>query len=117
MLLVRNGTQVSFQLEHAQPRLLLLDVRLRGLNGLEFCKQVREQQQLSGEHLGIILLSAVADDEEILACQSAGADGFISKPFDLEDLLARIKTAMNNRNQVDFARVLEPAQLQGASAV
>jgi len=104
-----EGSQVIAQLHNTKIDLLLLDVRLPGLNGLEFCQKVRGQEQLSHTHQCIILLTALAAPDDIIACKSAGADDLITKPFDLEDLLSRIKQAISTCNEPKPSRVLEPA--------
>jgi CheY-like chemotaxis protein len=71
-------------LEHDLPDLLLLDIWMSGCNGREMCQLLKHQPQT--RTLPIILFSANRETEQI--AQEAGADAFIEKPFDLDDLLA-----------------------------
>ncbi|GCE16293.1 response regulator [Dictyobacter kobayashii] len=72
---------------HGYPDLLLLDIRLSGWNGQDVCRHLKSQEET--KKLPIILISANRETEHI-ACE-AGADDFLAKPFDLDDLLAKIE--------------------------
>ncbi|MDI1290532.1 MAG: response regulator, partial [bacterium] len=81
--------------ESAQPLLidhdlLLSDVMLPGIDGLDLARWVRRDEAL--RWTPVILLTARADRESIIAGLHAGADDFISKPFDPEELIARVGT-------------------------
>ena len=74
--------------ERKPPDLILLDMLLSGQDGREIARQVKGQPETS--HVPIIMLSAhPTAGRDALA---AGADGFLAKPFDLENLLARVAT-------------------------
>ena len=82
---VANGDDVLAQLAHSPVDLLLLDMRLPGIDGLMLCRIVRHSEQQIPGHLPIILVSALPTAiEEALA---AGADAFVAKPFDLDVLV------------------------------
>lgn len=68
------------------PDLLLLDIWMSGKNGREICQELRLNEET--RHLPIILISANKDTAQI--AREAGADGFISKPFDIDDLLEKV---------------------------
>ncbi len=70
------------------PRLALLDWMMPGLDGVEVCRRVRERHTSQPPYL--ILLTARQDTRSIVAGLQAGANDYISKPFDLEELRARI---------------------------
>lgn len=70
------------------PDLILLDMLLSGQRGTEIAGELKQQQET--QHIPILMLSAHPDAEQ--EARSAGADGFLSKPFDLEDLLATVAT-------------------------
>lgn len=71
-----------------KPDLLLLDIRLSGLNGRDACIKIKNDAY--GRNIPVILFSANKDTEQI--AQEAGADGFIAKPFQMNDLLVKIAT-------------------------
>jgi DNA-binding response OmpR family regulator len=76
------------------PDLLLLDIMLPKLNGYEICRQVREQE-LS---LPIIMLTAKGQEEEIVRGLELGADDYVTKPFSIRELLARVKALLRRRS-------------------
>jgi DNA-binding response OmpR family regulator len=76
------------------PDLLLLDIMLPKLNGYEICRQVREQK-LS---LPIIMLTAKGQEEEIVRGLELGADDYVTKPFSIRELLARVKALLRRRS-------------------
>ncbi len=79
----------------APPDLVLLDIRLKGMSGLEVCRRFRSTGALST--IPIILLSAVAGSEEWVAGLRLGASDYIIKPFQTEELLSRVSTHLSLR--------------------
>ena len=75
-----------------QPDLILLDVMLNGMNGYEVCQQIRENSSLS--HTKIIIVSAKAMTSDRLESYQIGADDYLAKPFDGEELIAKIRTLL-----------------------
>lgn len=73
------------------PRLVLLDWSMPGLSGLEVCQRVRASASLKSIY--IIVLTASAGRDNMLACLAAGADDFLEKPLDTALLKARIQVA------------------------
>src|SRR5215472_2368214 len=71
------------------PRLAILDWMMPGLDGLQVCRQVRERSD--GQYYYIILLTARDKSEEIVEGLYAGADDYISKPFNAEELKVRLR--------------------------
>jgi DNA-binding response OmpR family regulator len=78
-------TQRTF--EHGYPDVLLLDIWMSGWNGRDICRFLKSQE--ATKRLPIVLFSASRETEQI--AREAGADDFITKPFDLADLLATIE--------------------------
>jgi DNA-binding response OmpR family regulator len=72
---------------HGLPDLLLLDIWMSGWNGRDICISLKSHQ--ATKHLPIILVSANKDTKKVAS--EAGADDFIVKPFDLDDLLHKIE--------------------------
>lgn len=95
ILLIKNGYHVrtAFNgneldtLEHDLPDLLLLDIRMSGRNGQEICYQLKQKE--TTKNLPILLISANHDLAE--AAQASGANGYVSKPIDLQNLLSTIR--------------------------
>ncbi|HEY3246369.1 MAG TPA: response regulator transcription factor [Phycisphaerae bacterium] len=81
----------ALELAKAQrPDLMLLDIMLPKLDGLEVCKRMRE----SGFTLPILMLTAKSQEIDIVRGLEAGADDYVTKPFSVRELLARIKAAL-----------------------
>lgn len=75
---------------HAGVDLVLLDVMLPGLSGIEVCRRVRMESEIP-----IIMLTAKDDVTDKVAGLDMGADDYMTKPFAIEELLARIRVALN----------------------
>lgn len=89
----RNGAEAweSLQAEGA-PQIAILDVMMPSLSGIEVCRRVR--QMPSSISLYIILLTARTSTDDIVKGLAAGADDYITKPFDTQELRARIQVGM-----------------------
>jgi two-component system, cell cycle response regulator len=90
LLFAENGTQALRMAEQHRPDLVLLDVMMPGMNGFEVCRQLRAHAQLA--EVPILMLTALDDDQSRLQGLQAGADDFISKPYQVAELRTRIKT-------------------------
>lgn len=81
--------------------LIVLDVNLPLLNGLELCKQLREKDELTP----VLMLTALGMSDDIVAGLEAGADDYLPKPFRFNELYARIK-ALTRRRRVQMPQTL-----------
>ncbi len=68
--------------------LIILDLILPGINGLEFCQKLRNQIQI---HTPVLMLTALSTTDDIVTGLDAGADDYLGKPFKFKELLARIR--------------------------
>lgn len=89
-----------------KPDLMLVDLRMPGLNGVDFCKQLRQ----SGITTPIIALSAVNEELDKVLLLEVGADDYVVKPFGARELLARIRAVLRRcapgaGRQVQFGNV------------
>jgi DNA-binding response OmpR family regulator len=84
-------------------RLVLLDLMLPDVDGLSILDYIQEQHP---DQL-VIVMSAVADVHSKVRCLEAGACDYVTKPFDLPELVARVRLRLRERRQTDKARVLE----------
>ena len=84
-----NGTRAYERIMQGNFDLVLLDVMLPGMDGLTICKRVREVSSLP-----IIMLTAKEDVEDKVAGLDIGADDYMTKPFAIEELMARIRNAL-----------------------
>lgn len=89
VITAENGQQAVEQAERGRPSLVLLDVRIPVLNGVEACRRMREFLRAP-----ILMFTALGQDEDLVAGLEAGADDYILKPFAIPGLLARLKIAL-----------------------
>ena len=91
--------------------LLILDLGLPGMDGLEVCRQVRAR----GSELPVLMLTARADEVDFVVGLDAGADDYVGKPFRVAELMARVRALLRRSGGVDDAVIetggvrLEPA--------
>lgn len=88
VLTVPSGEEALDLLQNNPPDLILLDLLLRGMRGEEVCKQLKGNPKL--KHIPVILFTASASDIAKVA-KEIGADDYIMKPFEPEELLGKIK--------------------------
>jgi two-component system phosphate regulon response regulator PhoB len=87
---VAQGNKVLSAIDKNLPSLILLDWMLPEMSGLELCKIIRSNPDL--KNIPIIMLTAKGQEEDKVIGLSAGADDYVTKPFSVPELLARIKT-------------------------
>lgn len=68
--------------------IVLLDIMMSGMDGIETCRHIREELGLTG--LPICMITASMDVEKVVSAFEVGADGYIVKPFDIDELLSKI---------------------------
>jgi excisionase family DNA binding protein len=90
--IARNGFDAGMMVKEYRPDLIILDVMLPDINGKEVCHRVRADSNL--EEVRIICISGLVEDEKIQELRLAGADDFISKPFDVDVLIERMCTQL-----------------------
>src|SRR5713101_8070079 len=90
-----SGEEALEAITHYRPDLMLLDLGLPGISGLEVCKQVRMQSNLP-----IIVLSVKDTERDKVLALDLGADDYVSKPFSMNEVLARIRVALRHAAQV-----------------
>jgi CheY-like chemotaxis protein len=122
-VVVADDGATAWQLfqEGVPPALAILDWNMPGIDGLEVCRKVRETQQ-DRRTTYLILLTGRGSREDVVAGLEGGADDYILKPFDPEELHARLRAGLRivdlQRNLAERVRELESAlqqvkQLQG----
>lgn len=72
------------------PAMVLLDIRMPGMDGFEVCKQLKDDQRL--KHIPVIFISAASDTQDKVRAFREGGIDYITKPFQTEEVLARVKT-------------------------
>ncbi len=102
VLTANSGEKALEVMEHARPDLLLLDLGLPDIDGLEVCKRIRAKSNLPP----IIVVSVRDTEREKVQALDLGADDYISKPFGMNEVLARIRVAL--RHSVHVLQGTEP---------
>lgn len=90
-----NGEEALAQIEENLPDLIILDLMMPKLDGLEVCRRVREWSQTP-----IIVLSARGEERMKVETLDLGADDYLTKPFGMDELMARIRVALRRANQL-----------------
>src|SRR5215208_7263248 len=110
--MAENGPQAIEKAKRLLPDVILLDVMMPGMTGFEVCQRIRNDPQIA--EIPIIMLTALNDRESLLDALKAGADDFISKPFDRYELRARLMgiTRLNRYQKL----IQERAKLREANA-
>ena len=93
--LVSRGDEVITAFETQAPDLVLLDVMLPGMDGVEVCKSIREKSMVP-----IVMLTAKGETGDVVAGLEAGADDYMVKPFNPQELLARLKVRLRRSGAV-----------------
>jgi two-component system response regulator MtrA len=93
--LVNRGDLVIDRFNASPPDLVLLDVMLPGIDGIEVCKIIREQSMVP-----IVMLTAKGDTHDVVMGLEAGADDYMVKPFKPQELVARINTRLRRVTKV-----------------
>ena len=85
-LLAKNGEEAILQASSYAPGVVVLDLGLPDIDGVEIIKRIREWSNMP-----IIVISARSEDEDKIEALDAGADDYLTKPFSVEELLARLR--------------------------
>lgn len=88
-----TGYEAGILTEQFKPDIILLDFKLPDVNGNAVCRSIRSNPK--HEHIKIIVISGVADPDEIEELRLAGSDDFIRKPFDINQVIARMSELLN----------------------
>ncbi|KAB7670765.1 response regulator transcription factor [Bacillus sp. B1-b2] len=91
--LASNGIEALHILEQTNPDLIVLDIMMPKMDGLEFCKNVRKDN-----HLPILMVSAKVEDMDKIIGLMTGADDYMIKPFNPLELIARVKALLRRAN-------------------
>ena len=98
--LVGRGDEVMEIFSVNPPDLVLLDVMLPGIDGIEVCKLIREKSMVP-----IVMLTAKGDTQDVVLGLEAGADDYMVKPFKHQELVARINTRLRRTTKVGTLKI------------
>ena len=86
---VANGTDALAQVEAEQPALIVLDLMLPDMDGIEVCRRIRQRRDVP-----ILMLTARDEDIDKIIGLEVGADDYMTKPFNPRELVARVKSIL-----------------------
>ncbi len=95
VLLASDGTQLSNVLDESQLELIVLDIGLPWINGFELCKLLRENEEL--KKIPLVFISARTSELDIRRGFELGADDYIKKPFDVNEIKNTVRTLLKLR--------------------
>ncbi|MBD2177184.1 response regulator [Pseudanabaena sp. FACHB-1998] len=94
-----NGAEAIASLPEVKPDLILLDVMMPEMDGIEVCQNIKTDPLYC--HIPIIIVTALSDKEDLARCLDAGADDFVSKPINSTELRARVRSMLRIKTQYD----------------
>ena len=89
-----QGADALANITEDEPDLIILDILMSGMNGLELTSRIREVAQLP-----ILILSVMTDPSIVVACLDRGADDYMTKPFIIEELAARVRALLRRAHR------------------
>lgn len=88
-----NGEDGLKKTQDEKPDLVILDIRMPGMDGLEVCRRLKSDDKT--RQIPVLMLSAFAQDKDIKKGLDAGAEDYVKKPFDVLDLLVKVKQMLS----------------------
>jgi two-component system KDP operon response regulator KdpE len=102
----RNGQEALEKLRSERPDLVLLDVNMPVMDGLEVCREMRR-----GSDVAIIMLTVRSFDQDKVRALDAGADDYVVKPFGIQELLARVRAVLRRGPSEENQHILASKEL------
>ncbi len=96
---VHDGEAALLAFKKKKPALIVLDVMLPKMNGFEICREIRKES-----HVPIIMLTAKAEEVDRVLGLELGADDYVTKPFSVRELMARVKTILRRASSSSSAQ-------------
>ena len=109
-----NGPEAIELATHHLPDVILLDIMMAGMNGFEVCRQLKKLE--ATKEIPVIFITALTSKEEKIEGLEVGAADYVTKPLELDEILARVRTQMRiveeHRNNIRLTRELEESRRQ-----
>ncbi|RSN07942.1 DNA-binding response regulator [Streptomyces sp. WAC 01325] len=96
---VADGVEALAQAHRTPPDVLVLDVMMPGIDGLQVCRVLRAE----GDRTPILMLTALVETQDRIAGLDAGADDYVVKPFDVEEVFARLRALLRRTSETNRA--------------
>ncbi|ELS55427.1 response regulator transcription factor [Streptomyces viridochromogenes] len=104
---VADGVEALAQAHRTPPDVLVLDVMMPGIDGLQVCRVLRAE----GDRTPILMLTALVETQDRIAGLDAGADDYVVKPFDVEEVFARLRALLRRTSETQGAPADVPKQV------
>lgn len=111
VLEAENGQEALERVEADRPDILLLDIMMPVMDGLQVCEEVRRKYDIP-----IIMLTAKDDDDDRILGLETGADDYITKPFNTREVVARVKAVLRRAGGFQTATEKRPSNSRGSSS-
>ncbi|HYY17035.1 MAG TPA: response regulator, partial [Gammaproteobacteria bacterium] len=98
-LLARSGEEALRQVLQDPPDLIILDVMMPGMDGIEVCRRLKDNDET--RLIPIVIMTALNQPEDKIRGIEAGADDFLTKPVNQQELMARVTTALKLKRTID----------------
>ena len=105
-----DGAALFAALENAQPRLILLDIMLPGMDGIEILKKLRSTTATA--HIPVIMASAKGTEYDKVMALDTGADDYLAKPFGMMEMVSRIRAVLRRTTAAKSEKPLRLGQLE-----
>ncbi|WP_028805042.1 response regulator transcription factor [Streptomyces sp. 142MFCol3.1] len=109
---VADGVEALAQAHRTPPDVLVLDVMMPGIDGLQVCRVLRAE----GDRTPILMLTALVETVDRIAGLDAGADDYVVKPFDVEEVFARLRALLRRTGDRAAGATPAPAPAPAAAA-
>jgi DNA-binding response OmpR family regulator len=93
---VHDGPQAIRSVAQERPDLVVLDLMLPGMDGLEVCREIQKR-----DWVPVLMLTARADEADKIAGLAVGADDYMTKPFSLRELVARVRAILRRMDRIE----------------
>ncbi|MEX2203810.1 MAG: response regulator transcription factor [Actinomycetota bacterium] len=110
VLVAGDGGQAIETAARERPDLVVLDLMLPGMDGLEVCKELQRERWVP-----VLMLTARTEEADKVAGFAVGADDYLTKPFSLRELVVRVRAILRRVERIGQASTTEPLQLGGMS--
>jgi two-component system OmpR family response regulator len=97
VLIAGDGAEALTVYEKEKPDLVILDVMMPRMNGLEACQKIRALEKKSGRRVPVIFLTARDTTHDKTSAALSGGDEFVAKPVSLQELRERVEAALNKK--------------------
>jgi two-component system alkaline phosphatase synthesis response regulator PhoP len=111
----QNGAESLVLIQKSIPDLVLLDLMLPGMDGLEVCRNLKTD--VRSNTIPIIMVTAKGEESDVVLGLGIGADDYISKPFSPKELIARVKAVLRRSENVVASDSAAPIELENLSII